>query len=357
MDAGNFTEDEKRFVLAEYIKASQVDTEQLVAFIKMNQLQTDWFSMQLPGDLPSVPNLKKRKSASDLLTEQAPKRMASMAHIPYHQQQQQQQQQQQHQQHRPPSRPQDQQTPPLPQPSPSPLAQQQQPGSGGLPPPRVNLNIQPRPALESKQPTTEGYNVFQSKTPSNGYGVFQSNPTGRKRGRPSKAEKEAQARANSSSWTTTGPIPISPKPAGHPPTTPLAGPPPPAPPPPAAAAAAAATGGGGGGTQYPVPSQAYNTAATSATSATSAAAGSMDSPRDVRGGNAGSGQALPRPLQPQSYAEHQAPPPAASMMKSEKSPSIGNLVTADSPPEQPRSVPTPIVVPHTRDPPPVTNSA
>lgn len=74
MDAGNFTEDEKvrassaklglrviparlempniklqRFVLAEYIKASQVDTEQLVAFIKKCNLQPDWFSMQLPG--------------------------------------------------------------------------------------------------------------------------------------------------------------------------------------------------------------------------------------------------------------------------------------------------------------------
>lgn len=72
MDAGNFTEDEKvripggipwvpgtalpsanltaqRFVLAEYIKASQVDTDQLVAFIKMHNLQADWFAMQLPG--------------------------------------------------------------------------------------------------------------------------------------------------------------------------------------------------------------------------------------------------------------------------------------------------------------------
>lgn len=41
----------QRFVLAEYIKASQVDTDQLVDFIKMHQLQTDWFSMQLPGGI------------------------------------------------------------------------------------------------------------------------------------------------------------------------------------------------------------------------------------------------------------------------------------------------------------------
>lgn len=39
----------QRFVLAEYIKASQVDTDQLVAFIKTYNLQADWFSMQLPG--------------------------------------------------------------------------------------------------------------------------------------------------------------------------------------------------------------------------------------------------------------------------------------------------------------------
>lgn len=42
----------QRFVLAEYIKASQVDTEQLVTFIKTCNLQPDWFSMQLPGGEP-----------------------------------------------------------------------------------------------------------------------------------------------------------------------------------------------------------------------------------------------------------------------------------------------------------------
>ncbi|PSR90423.1 hypothetical protein BD289DRAFT_481763 [Coniella lustricola] len=314
MDAGNFTEDEKRFVLAEYIKASQVDTEQLVGFIKMHRLQTDWFSMQLPGgrnmhqcmraassmldiqlDLPSLPNLKKRKSASDLLTEQqAPKRMASMTHIPY--------------QHRPSSRAQDQTAQILPQPSPQ--APHQQPGLM----PRT-VNIQPRPAPDAKQPTAEGYGVFQSKNPSNGYNVFQSNPTGRKRGRPSKAEKEAQARANSSSLAPAGPIPISPKPTAHPPAPPLPGP----------------------GAHYPLPTQSYVPPTTNA------------DPRDARGGS-GNVTPLPRVVPP-SYPE--AP---VNTLNSEKSPSIGNLVTADSPPKQHRTTPAPIVVPHIRDP-PVTSSA
>lgn len=42
----------QRFVLAEYIRASQVQTDQLVAFIKMYNLQADWLSMHLPvGEL------------------------------------------------------------------------------------------------------------------------------------------------------------------------------------------------------------------------------------------------------------------------------------------------------------------
>lgn len=39
----------QRFVLAEFIKASHVDTAQLVAFIKQCKLEPDWFMMQLPG--------------------------------------------------------------------------------------------------------------------------------------------------------------------------------------------------------------------------------------------------------------------------------------------------------------------
>lgn len=247
-------------------------------------------------DLPSMPNLKKRKSTTDLLTEQAPKRAASMATPILYQ---------------PPPRP-TVHTPPLPQPSPQ------------LPQPSPALravNIQPRPALDAKQSTTEGYSVFQSKTPSNGgggYGVFQSNPTGRKRGRPSKAEKEAQARANSSSHVMTGPIPISPKPAAQPAQVALV---------------ASAVPPGGPGPSY----------------STYAAAAATDS-KVPRAGSSG-GLPLPRGLS-QSYSEQ-----PKSVVKSEKSPCIGNLVTADSLEEQSRGATSPLVTPHTRDPPPVTNAA
>lgn len=240
-------------------------------------------------NIPTVPNLKKRKSA-DVLGDQAQKRLASMPHVLY--------------QPRPPSSQTQAQTPPLPQPSPKPPQQ---------------INIQPRPPPDAKQPIAEGYGVFQSKTPSNGYSVFQSNPAGRKRGRPSKAEKEAQARANASSFATTGHVPISPKPAIQStqgqgaPTPPVPG---------------------------PAPSYSMHGAAPSADS------------RDLRG--AVGGQKL-APLN--AYQEH--PERTASSINSEKSPSIGNLVTSDSPADQPqRGDPAQMGGPRARDPPvPVPNPA
>lgn len=250
-------------------------------------------------DFPALPNLKKRKSASDLLTDQAPKRVASMTPIQY--------------QPRPSPRPQDQTPPLLPQPPPQ---LQQPPGQASR-----AVSIQPRPAPDAKQAPGEGYGVFQSKTPSNGYNVFQSNPTARKRGRPSKAEKEAQARANSSSssYTTSAHVPISPKPAVQPaqgsPALPLAAP---------------------VATSYSTQAHYVSIASTDA--------------RVPRGGSVGE-MSQPRGLS-QGYAEHST----TSTVKSEKSPSIGNLVTSDSPTEQ-RGTPRPLVPPPTRDPPPVPNSA
>lgn len=275
-------------------------------------------------DLPSMPNLKKRKSANDLLTDQAPKRVASMATPILYQ---------------PPPRP-HAQTPPLPQPSPQ------------LPQPVPALravNIQPRPTSDVKPPTAEGYSVFPSKTPSNGYGVFQSNPTGRKRGRPSKAEKEAQARASSTSHIATGPIPISPKPAVQPGHASVTGPgaamgpglpsgPPPGPPP--GPPSGPPSGSPSGPPSGPPPGPSYSTYA---------AVASAD-PRVPRAGSVGM-SSLPRGMS-QGYADQ-----PKTVAKSEKSPSIENLVTAESPNEQQRGAPSPLVAPHTRDPPPVTNSA
>ncbi|KAG8156680.1 hypothetical protein KVR01_013471 [Diaporthe batatas] len=311
MDA--FTEDEKRFVLAEYIKASQVETDQLVEFIKAYNLQADWFAMQLPGgrnmhqcmraasqlldrelQLPSLPNLK-RKSVSDF-SEHVPKRVASMTPIQY--------------QPRPPPLPQ-----PLPLAQPQPQLQPQpqpQPQPAQLHQPvATSRAIQPRPSSDPKQTTAEGYGVFQSKSPSNGYGVFQSNPTVRKRGRPSKAEKEAQARANSANYPTSTPVPISPKPAISP--------------------AAATT---------PVVSHA------STRTAYHTATRPPDS-RPTGGGNTGVAGEVARSL-PKHYTEQ---------AKSEKSPSIGNLVTPEPAREPHRGSPPSLVRPAVRDPPPVTNSA
>lgn len=308
MDA--FTEDEKRFVLAEYIKASQVETEQLVEFIKTYNLQADWFSMQLPGgrnmhqcmraassmldidlQFPSLPNLepRKRKSVSDL-TEHAPKRVASMTPIQY--------------QPRP--------LPPHPKVHHS-TQPQPQPQQQAL---NASRAIQPRPTADS---TTEGYSVFQSKSPSDGYSVFQSNPTARKRGRPSKAEKEAQARANSSSYATNTPVPISPKPAI----------------PPAVGTVATSYAVSGA----PHPSPVHRVAP--------APAGSRSS---REGGTCGVGEmkhGIPR-----SYMEQ-----STSSGKSEKSPSIGNLVTPDPSIEQHKVSAATLGRVPVHDPPPVTNSA
>lgn len=236
--------------------------------------------------LPSLPNLK-RKSVGDF-SEHVPKRVASMTPIQY--------------QPRPPPLPQPQPlAQPQPQPQPSQLHQ----------PVATSRAIQPRPSSDPKQPIAEGYGVFQSKSPSNGYGVFQSNPTVRKRGRPSKAEKEAQARANSANYPTSTPVPISPKPAISPATSTT----------PAASHASTRT--------------AYHTATRPADS------------RSTGGGNIGAAPEMARSL-PKHYTEQ---------TKSEKSPSIGNLVTPDPVRESHSGSPTSLVRPAVRDAPPVTNSA
>lgn len=202
---------------------------------------------------------------------------------------------------------------PLPHPQPLPLAQPQPQPQPPQPhqPVATSRAIQPRPSSDPKQPTAEGYGVFQSKSPSNGYGVFQSNPTVRKRGRPSKAEKEAQARANSANYSTSTPVPISPKPAISPATgsTPVA--------------------------SHASTRTAYHTATRPADS------------RSTGGGNTGVAGEMVRSL-PKHYTEQ---------TKSEKSPSIGNLVTPDPAREPHSGSPPSFAGPAVREPPPVTNSA
>lgn len=220
--------------------------------------------------LPSLPNLEpgKRKSAGDL-NEPAPKRVASMTPIQY--------------QPRPPS--QSQVRPPS------------QPQRQLQPTPNVSRATQPRPSADA---TAEGCRVSQPQSPSNGYVVFQSNPTGRKRGRPSRADKEAQARANSRSYATNTPVPISPKP-------PVLISPKPAIPP---AAGAAATGYATMGASQPPP---VNRVAPVTT----------ESRHVKEGGTSAAGETTHVP--PRNHVEQ------SSSGRSEKSPSIGNLVTPDAP--------------------------
>ncbi|KAK1691231.1 hypothetical protein BDP55DRAFT_690201 [Colletotrichum godetiae] len=88
--AYSFTEEEKRFILAEAIKNSSLDVGLLVGFLKTHNVEPDWLKMQLPSGRTMeqclavtgqmfqgpmrVPDLK-RKSMNDLL-EQPPKRLA-----------------------------------------------------------------------------------------------------------------------------------------------------------------------------------------------------------------------------------------------------------------------------------------
>ncbi|KAI1495589.1 hypothetical protein F5X99DRAFT_425929 [Biscogniauxia marginata] len=168
-----FSDDEKRFVLAEMIKVSTIDVHTLVNFIRAHNVEPNWMSMQLPGVgrnmnqcLGAVenmfhvkfppPNLSnfKRKSLSDLVDHPA-KRQAVMAPV----------------------------EPPLA-------------------PARV---IQPRP------PPPNGY----SPAPSIGNSPASTTTmttTGKKRGRPSKADKEAQAQARAAYSRPTEYAPITPAP-------------------------------------------------------------------------------------------------------------------------------------------------
>ncbi|KEY67227.1 hypothetical protein S7711_06696 [Stachybotrys chartarum IBT 7711] len=83
----SFTHAEKRFVLAEMIKASCVDIDNLALFIRSNEIKPDWMNMQLPlgrnmnqcmqiAEHLAIPSTLKRKPASDW-SEPHPKRVAT----------------------------------------------------------------------------------------------------------------------------------------------------------------------------------------------------------------------------------------------------------------------------------------
>ncbi|GKT53448.1 hypothetical protein ColTof4_05630 [Colletotrichum tofieldiae] len=47
--AYSFTEEEKRFILAEVIKTSDLDVGLLVGFLNTHNIEPDWLKMQLPS--------------------------------------------------------------------------------------------------------------------------------------------------------------------------------------------------------------------------------------------------------------------------------------------------------------------
>ncbi|KAK1975112.1 hypothetical protein LZ30DRAFT_606413 [Colletotrichum cereale] len=89
--AYSFTGEEKRFILAEAIKTSNLDVGLLAGFLKTHKVEPDWLKMQLPSGRTMeqclavtgqilqgpmrIPDLK-RKSMNDLL-EQPSKRLAA----------------------------------------------------------------------------------------------------------------------------------------------------------------------------------------------------------------------------------------------------------------------------------------
>ncbi|KAK1756023.1 hypothetical protein QBC47DRAFT_400927 [Echria macrotheca] len=182
----SFTDVEKRFVLAEMIKASQMDVNVLVDFISKSGIQPDWMLMQLPGGRnmnqcvraaeamfnmsiqpPAISPLK-RKSISDIGEHAAKKQaLGSPGEV-----------------------------------SPYSIPRNVSTHSPGLPPP---VNIQPRP------------NGFAPATISNAPPVTPISQNvvlpPRRRGRPPKAETLArQGGSQTIHYAPISPAPIAPSP-------------------------------------------------------------------------------------------------------------------------------------------------
>ncbi|KAI1202521.1 hypothetical protein F5X97DRAFT_319205 [Nemania serpens] len=169
MDA-TFSDDEKRFVLGEIIKVSAIDVPTLVEFIKAHRVEPNWMLMQLPGgrnmkqcvgavdnmfqvkfNPPNLGSFGKRKSLGDLIDHPAKRQAIPAPFEPAH-------------------------TP-------------------------VVRVLQPRP------PLANGYPPVASITSTPAVPT-----TGKKRGRPSKADKEAQAQARATYTRPTEYPPITPAP-------------------------------------------------------------------------------------------------------------------------------------------------
>ncbi|KAF6836935.1 hypothetical protein CMUS01_05201 [Colletotrichum musicola] len=195
--AYSFTDVEKRFILAEVIKTSNLDVGRLVEFLRSYNVEPDWLKMQLPGGRTMeqcisvtgqmfrgpmrMPDLK-RKAVNDLL-EHPPKRPAMASPM----------------------------EPPAQLPMPSPLAPASQgsatysnlmPISSILPAPAqlhntTLANIQPRPAnvgMDAGKVSNRFPSPIQSQQQQQPPPPPPAVPPARKRGRPSRADKARQLR-------------------------------------------------------------------------------------------------------------------------------------------------------------------
>ncbi|KAL8359614.1 hypothetical protein RB601_007735 [Gaeumannomyces tritici] len=317
----SFTDTEKRCVLAEIIKVSSLDVSTLVDFVRSYNVEPDWLSMQLPGgrnmnqvirayetmfqvqaQQPPIPVPHLKRKSIDDLNEPMPKRLAIS---------------------------------PVEQPPPTLHAPQPLPPPSAAP---FNLprNIQPRPA-------PNGYPTLAPIVASPP--IVSPAGSGRKRGRPSKADKEARANA-SSGYVPVAPMPsqasqpafqASPAPAptsvpSPPEQNPVA--PPPLPPPPpagqppyqATVGSYGAPRGGAGGGRGRSPAAGASVGSEEGSKSGLVRWRPITSPSDYpamdkRGSRAVSDSAAQRAL----------PREAKNVERSERSPSVSNLISAPEP--------------------------
>ncbi|KAF0326494.1 hypothetical protein GQ607_006394 [Colletotrichum asianum] len=207
-----FSEEEKRLILAEVIKTSNLDLGHLVDFLKLHKTEPNWLKMQLPPGRTMeqciqvteqmfqgpmrIPDLK-RKPVGDLLDKPS-KRLAVASPM------------------EPPA-----QLPPLASASQGPSAYANPMSVRSLLPAPTQLQQTPLPNIQPRQMNAGP----ESGTASNGYSSPNQPPAAppppRKRGRPSRADKARQLRAMlPQHFTPLAPAPAPRNSAGESPSTP-----------------------------------------------------------------------------------------------------------------------------------------
>ncbi|EPE10325.1 hypothetical protein F503_05420 [Ophiostoma piceae UAMH 11346] len=199
----SFSEPEKRFILAEMLKASQVEITAVVDFIKSRHIYPNWMEMELPrgnmGIEAPPPALSQHHSQFRQYGSQPPAQQLSQQPL-----QQQVQPQQQH--HRQQHMPQHRQHQQHPQESPPPLSKlpsltaKRRPSTDSGDHPNKRLAAASADVMHPiPQPRTIQPRPTNGPVPNSPLFTAAAPPAARnvpkKRGRPSRADKDAQARA------------------------------------------------------------------------------------------------------------------------------------------------------------------